>query len=139
MYLYSLFSLPPSLTPFSPQHSSPRKRHPSAPQSSFNPSTTSSSNGALADADRGEWITPLSLSFHQNKQPLLLKKMVTEVDCHQIQFKLGPAYGLYMMARHMYGVEFKAGPGSTLERRKTIVAGLKSISSHIKKAVKVCI
>ena len=64
--------------------------------------------------------------------------MVTEVDCHQIQFKLGPAYGLYMMTRHMYGAEFKAGPGGTSERRKALVTGLKSISSHLKKTVKVC-
>ena len=38
----------------------------------------------------------------------------------------------------MYGAESKAGLGGSLERRKAIVTGLKSISSQIKKAAKVC-
>ena len=84
------------------------------------------------------WTTPLSLSFLQTKQQLLLKKLVAEVDSYQLQFKLGPAYGLYMVAKHLYGAEFQVG-SSASEQRKTVVTGLKTICSHLKRAIKVCV
>jgi afadin len=110
----------------------PRKRHPSAPQSAITNGPLP--NNAQPETDQ-EWVTPLSLSFHQTKQQLLLKKMIMELNMYQLQFKLGPAYGLYMVAKHLYASESQSG-SSASERKKTVITGLKSISSHLKRTVK---
>ena len=117
------------------QYPTPKKRHLSAPHSTFGPAGGPGSNGVVPDTDL-VWVPPASLSFHQTKEQQLLKKMVAELDTYQLPFKLGPAYGLYLVAKHHLCLEFQPGCSGS-ERRKRVVTALRNMASHLKRTIKV--
>ena len=101
-----------------------RKRHYSSPQAGQEP------KGVV------EWILPASLSFYQAQENLLLQNMVSEVNGYLMQFKLAPAYGLYMVVKHHLSPDFQPSSSSS-DRRKYLILALKNIIAQIKRAVKV--
>lgn len=93
--------------------------------------------GGEAELKTQEWALPVGLSFYQTKETLLLQRMISEVNGYLLQFKLAPAYSLYMVVKHHLAPEFQPGMSSS-ERRKCLLLTIKSIISQIKRAVKVC-
>lgn len=59
-----------------------------------------------------------------------------QVNGYLLQFKLAPAFGLYMVMKHHLSPEFQPSSSST-ERRKCLVLALKNIITQFRRAVKV--
>lgn len=78
-------------------------------------------------------VLPASLSFAQSNVSHLLQCLITNVNGSSLQFKLAPAYTIYMIARHHLSSEFMADSN----HRSSLVHMLKSTCSLIKRAVKV--
>lgn len=119
-------SLPSSLSPFIPLSSSLTPLPLSFPQ-----------GASFASVDALEWaILPASLFFYHAKGPLLLQTLILDVEGYTLQFKLGPAFALYMMARCYLSPDFQPG-ASTSECKKNLVLTLKNVATNIKRAIKV--
>lgn len=100
-----------------------KKRHYSSPQGG-------------GDSEVVELVLPASLTFYQAQENLLLQSMVSEVNGYLMQFKLAPAYGLYLVLKHHLSPEFQPN-SSRSDRRKFLILALKNIITQIKRAVKV--
>ena len=61
-----------------------------------------------------------------------------KVNGYLLQFKLAPAFGLYMVIKHHLSSEFQI-PISSSEGKKSLTLALKNIITQFKKAVKVLI
>eukprot|EP00731_Ephydatia_muelleri_P032234 Em0023g741a len=96
-----------------------------------------SKGASIASVDALEWaILPASLFFYHAKGSLLLQTLILEVEGYTLQFKLGPAFALYMMARCYLSPDFQPGV-STSESKKNLVLTLKNVATNIKRAIKV--
>ena len=71
--------------------------------------------------------------MHPGREGLLLQALTLEVNGYCLQFKLAPAYSLYMVARY----NLSASYNRAVERHQSLVQLLRSTCSLIKKAVKV--
>ena len=100
-----------------------KKRHNSAPGE---PTVLESSETELA-------ILPASLVFNQANVVPLLQSLITNVNGSVLQFKLGPAYAIYMIARYHLSSDFIPEQS----RHHSLIQMLKSTCSFIKRAVKV--
>jgi afadin len=77
-------------------------------------------------------VLPASLAFTQRNEGHLLHCLIAEVDGSSLQFKLAPAYALYMAARHHLSCDFTPEP----TRHHSLIHMLKSTCSIIKRTVK---
>ena len=102
---------------------SSKKRHNSAPHGGEPPE--------LVEA--GFSVLPASLSFSVANEVQLLKMLISDQNGTSLQFKLAPAYALYMVARQHLSPDFV----SESERQVSLVHMLKSACSLARKTVKV--
>lgn len=99
------------------------KRHNSVPGE---PILVESSETELA-------VLPASLIVAQTNVYPLLQCLIADINGSVLQFKLAPAYAIYMIARHHLSSEF-IPEGN---RHHSLIFMLKTTCSFIKKAVKV--
>ena len=79
---------------------------------------------------------PASISFHPTKEGPLLSNMILDVKLVTLQFKLAPAFALYMVAKFHISPQFQSG-ANTSELKKHLVVMLKNTVSYMKRAIKV--
>lgn len=120
---FSSFFLPQFSSVLPAMMVAPKKRHNSAPHAGEPPE--------LIEADFS--VLPASLSFQVANEVQLLKMLISDENGAGLQFKLAPAYALYMIARQHLSPDFL----SESDRQASLVHMLKSTCSLVRKAVKV--
>ena len=78
-------------------------------------------------------VLPASISFQHQSESLLLQCLISDVKGGTLEFKLAPAYSLYMIARHHLSSEYH--PDSS--RHHSLIHMIKQTCSLIKRVVKV--
>ena len=82
------------------------------------------------------FFLPAALSFHPTKEGPLLSNMILDLKLSTLQFKLAPAFALYMIVRYHVSPDFQPGANAS-ELRKHLIVMLKNTVSYMKRAVKV--
>lgn len=114
--------------PFFPPLQNVKKRHNSAPHSGDLQFLEETPESELA-------VLPASISFLQQNESALLQTLISDFNGGTLEFKLAPAYALYMVARHHLSSDYHL----ETSRHHSLTHMIKQTCSLIKRAVKVCV
>ena len=78
-------------------------------------------------------VLPASISFHHQSESTLLQYLISDVKGGTLEFKLAPAYSLYMIARHHLSSDYHPD----CSRHHSLIHMVKQTCSLIKRVVKV--
>ena len=106
-----------------------------SPPSAFKASSEAFLSGHLLEGAEAFFL-PAALSFHPTKEGPLLSNMILDLKLSALQFKLAPAFALYMIVRYHVSPDFQPGANAS-ELRKHLIVMLKNTVSYMKRAVKV--